>query len=498
MSTIDLSFLYNYYHKVPARQKEWHENNQVYSLVLCKTCNAVPVKWNIATKSYRTFCSSKCAHNHPSTRAKTERTCMTRFGARTNLLTDANKAKQRQTCLNRYGFDNFAKSPEFKERSVQTFMEKYGVSNPSLLPEIQEKITDTHVTRYGRKRASQQHIDVDIVDLKDNAEIMRHWFFDLKMPVSAIAEQLGVNHSQLCVHFKTNLGIDISRHTVSYPETQIFKFVKDLCPDAVQSDRSIISPKELDIVIPSKRIAIEFNGLAWHSEIRGNKPRSYHVDKMKLVNAAGYQLIQVLSSEWTNMPELVKSRLAAKLGYSQNRIYARHCTIRPLSKSEEREFFEYAHIQGWCVSKICYGLFDQDTLVAAMSFGKSRFTNAAKWELLRYASSINCSVIGGANRLFSAFVREHNPLSVISYCDLRWNTGQVYSQLGFVHQRDNGPNYWYVEKNQILHNRIRFQKHKLADLLPNFDPAQSEWQNMRSHNYDRIWDCGNSVWLWTR
>ena len=40
------------------------------------------------------------------------------------------------------------------------------------------------------------------------------------------------------------------------------------------------SPLELDIYIPSHNLAIEFDGLYWHSEI--HKPSNYHLNKTEL------------------------------------------------------------------------------------------------------------------------------------------------------------------------------------------------------------------------
>ena len=41
---------------------------------------------------------------------------------------------------------------------------------------------------------------------------------------------------------------------------------------------------------------------------------------------------------------------------------------------------------------------------------------------------------------------------------------------------------------------MSFQKHKLPKLLCSFDPSLTEWENMRLHGFDRIWDCGNGKW----
>ena len=45
---------------------------------------------------------------------------------------------------------------------------------------------------------------------------------------------------------------------------------------------------------------------------------------------------------------------------------------------------------------------------------------------------------------------------------------------------------------------MKYQKHKLQNILENFDKDLTEWHNMKNHGYDRIWDCGNDVWFWKK
>ena len=66
---------------------------------------------------------------------------------------------------------------------------------------------------------------------------------------------------------------------------------------------------ELDIYIPEKNIAVEFNDLYWHSEAAG-KGKYHHFDKWKACKDKGIQLIQVWEDEYNRDPEQVKAMLA--------------------------------------------------------------------------------------------------------------------------------------------------------------------------------------------
>ena len=478
----------------PLRQRMWHISNNITEIPLCQTCNLIPVKWTEKTSEYRRYCSSKCAHNSKEVKEKTEQTCLKKFGFKTNLQNEDNKEKQRKTCIKLYGVDNFSKSDQFLPKFTKTCMERYGVSNPIMLPEIQAKVDATNFSRYGKKRASQLHISDDVIEMKNDELLMRKWFYENKMSVLEIATMLNVNPAQLTTHFKNNLNIDISRHNVSSIEKQVAEFITSLGVDIECSNRQLIKPKELDIVSHVHRIAIELNGVAWHGE-RFGKDKNYHLNKKIKCNENGYRLVQILDTEWKNSQDIVKSRLCGFFG-KNTRIWARKCVIKEIDTSTSKEFFEKCHIQGHGSQSIAFGLYFENELVAAMSFCKSRYNKKFQWELLRYANALFTNVIGGAGKLFSHFIKTISPISIISYCDLRWNTGNVYNQIGMVPMGSSKPNYMY-SKSGKLYSRIKFQKHKLSNLLPNFDVNLSESANMKCNGYDKIWDCGNLIFVYT-
>lgn len=478
---------------IPVRQRLWHRTHNKYLLEQCVNCQIKPVTWREATGEYRKFCSAKCAQTSKSTRSKIEQTCLKKYGHRSNLQSVENQAKQRDTNLKKYGTVNAAASESVKKKIQTTFIEKYG-SNPAQTPAVKQKCDETHLLRYGRKRSSQSHMSLDVINQKNNIELMRHWYEDLKMPVYEIAESLNIGVSQLAVHFKKNLNINIHRHIVSKPERELTEFLSQyvVCET---SNRKLLAPKELDIVIASKQLAIELDGIAWHTELRG-KSRMYHSNKRRAAADAGYRLINILDIEWIDKNAICKSRLGSILGINKT-IGARHCTVEIVDHCEARAFLEANHIQGFCQSRVNLGLRRSGELVALMTMGSARYNKQAQWELLRYVNLLNNNVVGGASKLFKYFVKHYNPSSVISYCDLRWNTGRLYQQLGFAHVKDSGPNYWYVQ-NRKIESRVRFQKHRLSKLLQTFDPQKTEWENMVANGWDRYWDCGNGVWIWSR
>lgn len=276
-------------------------------------------------------------------------------------------------------------------------------------------------------------------------------------------------------------------------EIQQFLQSNDISFDA--NVRNIIPPRELDIYIKQSNVAIEFNGVYWHSDEYVDK--NYHYQKTEKCKERNIELIHIFEHQWEYKSEICKSIILNKLNKTANRIYARKCDVREINSKQKNEFLERNHMQGKDSSKIKLGLFHNDELVSVMTFGIPRFNKNYEWELIRFCNSINVSVIGGASKIFKYFEKNYNPSSIISYCDLSRYSGNLYFNLGFKLKENTSPNYmWLHPQNNIIVPRYKSQKHKLKSLLGDqYDPNLSEAQNMKNSKFVRIYDCGNAVFI---
>jgi len=289
---------------------------------------------------------------------------------------------------------------------------------------------------------------------------------------------------------------------VSTAEIEIYNLIKPKFNDILQNNRTIIHPLELDIVIPSQKIAIEYCGIYWHSELMG-KSRNYHLDKLDKCNKRGYNLITIFEDEWINKKDIVKSRLLEILNISDaEKIYGRSCKIKEIDTKTKNEFLDKNHLQGRDNSVVKLGAFYKDKLVSVMTFSKGSIAKGNKaeddiWELNRFCSDYNCRVIGIASRLFKYFRKTYQPKEIFSYSDRRWSIGNLYEVLGFKLSHHSDPNYWYLSDGAMNRtHRFNFRKNVLKDKLNTFDSNLSEWQNMINNGYNRIFDCGNTKWIW--
>ena len=281
---------------------------------------------------------------------------------------------------------------------------------------------------------------------------------------------------------------------ISAAENEIYQFILQYKTNVIISDRSLIAPFEIDIFLPIEKIAFEYCGLYWHSEIAG-KNQWYHKTKMENCIKNDVRLITIFEDEWLNKSIIVKSMIKNILKQNSTIINGRSCEIKQISQQESSIFLNENHIQGNGRSSIKYGLFFNNELVSVMIFIKGEISrkNEDDWEINRFASKLGYTVRGGASKLFSRFLKDHSPEKVISYADLRWGNGNVYSNLGFRLSGIAIPGYWYFHPNEMKrYHRFALRK------TPNDPTDKTEWEIRQEQGWNRIWDCGHAKWIWQR
>ena len=179
----------------------------------------------------------------------------------------------------------------------------------------------------------------------------------------------------------------------------------------------------------------------------------------------GYPLI-ITEDRWHSQGAMTRSRLLAHLEVFCQ-AYARNCEVRKIDKTVAKEFLEANHSYGDAACRYRYGLFlkrytgkalgsarddrpEPGTLVAVATF-----SNARKWkkgdkeirsyEWTRYASIPGLRINGGMGKLLKTFIKEVAPDDIMSYADLEWSEGNVYSQLGFILEGHKEPVTFMVD-----------------------------------------------------
>lgn len=239
-------------------------------------------------------------------------------------------------------------------------------------------------------------------------------------------------------------------HSTSQGETEIRELLDNLKVHYVSNARDIIDG-ELDIYVPDHKLAIEFNGCYYHSDIY--KAKDYHRNKWLSCQKKGIKLLSIWEDNWLNKREICEDLIRNSLGLNKS-VGARKCDVREVSPKEAKEFLQENHLQGWCQSMVRLGLFYKDSLVALMTFGTSRFKQSEQ-ELLRYCCKQGLSIIGGAGKLLSHF-RDNYDKDIISYCDCDISDGKMYRALGMQEVGWSESWTWLVDGQRIYRlNSIR-------------------------------------------
>jgi hypothetical protein len=319
-------------------------------------------------------------------------------------------------------------------------------------------------------------------------------------PVTIICPEHGEFQQKPYIHLDGS-GCQKCAMLFSNYEMELIDYISSIIGEEniIRNDRTILNGNELDVYVPSKKVAFEFDGLYWHSEIK--KPnKKYHLQKTMECEKQGIQLIHIFEDEWIYKKDICKSRIKNILG-SSTRLYARKCEIVELTNKEANKFFTENHIQGNVAAKIIYGLKYNNEIVSAMSFGNLRKNLGQKstdgsYELLRFSNKQNMTVIGGASKLFNHFVKQVNPCDIISYADRRWSMGNLYEQLNFNFSHESEPNYFYIIGNERK-NRFGFRKDILISKY-GCDPSDTEHNFCFNKGWYRIYDCGTKVYKWKK
>lgn len=449
----------------------------------------------------------------PENIKKSQETMIKKYGVTHPAKSKIIQEKIRETNQNRYGVNNPFQSNDIKEKMKQTWLNKYGVNHPQKCKEISQKTSETwkkrtknlefmakinnkkmttYMNKYGIEHPSKIHYSKDAVEFLTDDVLFANLVSMYSM--AYLADKFGISTYPIYCKMK-KLGLSPAKTINSQFETEVLEFIKTHYSDTVITNaRTLISPLEVDIYLPKINLAIECNGTYWHSELNGKK-RDYHLNKTLLCAEKGVKLFHIWEHIWETKKEIVQSMLLSRMGLSK-RIYARKCDVGLVSAQAANEFFNNTHIQGTCGSNVRIGLTYDNELVACMSFGKPRYNKEYEFELIRFSTKTGYNIIGGASKMFNHFLKIYSPNSIISYSDRSSGTGEVYTKLGFAKNGSSSPSYYYTSDYYNFHNRVQFQKHKLKTLLKIYDPALTEWENMKNNGYDRIWDCGNDIFVW--
>lgn len=272
----------------------------------------------------------------------------------------------------------------------------------------------------------------------------------------------------------------------SKAEVELSEWVESLGLEVQTNTRNILKGIELDLYIPEKALAVEYNGLYWHSE--WNHDKWYHHNKWKKCKEAGIQLIQIWEDQWIDRKSMVKDKLQSML-LGRASVGARTTYSCNLSYAEASDFLDETHLQGRSSGSSYLGLRDKksDQILAVSVFKRTKETIY----LERYASRV--SIVGGLDKMMTA----NGPGRYTTFADHCISNGNLYEKTGWEVEQVLDPDYRYVRSG------VKIREHKFNYRLKRFrtDPTleyvdgYSESQLAELNNIYRIWDAGKTRYI---
>ena len=244
----------------------------------------------------------------------------------------------------------------------------------------------------------------------------------------------------------------------SKEEENIYKILNDWNINIIKNDRLIFQNKyELDLYLPNYNLAIEYNGLYWHSsEFRDNL---YHQNKYLDCYEKGINLIQIFEDEWLHQREKVIDKLKRYLNIQKDNIIdINQCVIEELNNQntldlyyfEEDNFLEIDDLRHE-KSDINIVLKYNNEIISILSLNKE---NDNKYIITRFFDRLNYQINNSFKTLLNWFIQNFKSSEIEYSDDLRWSQEKLLLNNGFVFDKLIEPKEYYtIKSNQ---NRLKY------------------------------------------
>lgn len=345
----------------------------------------------------------------------------------------------------------------YKRARESTYLEKYGCVHPSKRTEAKTKFRQTCIERFG-------------------------------VSTPLLTKECQEKNGNTISKINLNFGLVLQDYNINY----------------VMEYAIIGSKYSYDFYLPDTNTLIEINPTYTHTVVGNHfndwqyktEMETYHRDKTEYAISQGYKCINIW--QWDDTGCILQQLLNTH----RVKLYARNLKlVLEENKNIINDFLIKNHLQGSCYGNIVnLGLYDKsDNLIQVMTFGKPRYNKNYEWELLRLCTKAGYYVVGGAERLFKYFIKQHSPESIVSYCDISKFTGDVYSRLGFKLLRQTAPaKIWSKNSDYITDNLLRqrgFDQLVGSKLNPPkiYGKGTNNEELMLEHGWLPVYDCGQKV-----
>lgn len=235
----------------------------------------------------------------------------------------------------------------------------------------------------------------------------------------------------------------------------IYRFVRTIDPDTIISCDSIMPPDDVDIFVPSKSTAIEYNGLYFHSELF--KHRLHHAEKSRACSQNGINLIHIFEDEWRDKSNACRNHL--KLIMQGHREWDHKIQISSVGENEKSEVLDLRCINGNVKSNINIAAKIDSQIVALVALRLPKhYCHVGKLELVRYYCGAQLPAGETLKRLLTFAHALSGFKKIFSVVDQRLGMSKVYEAAGFNLARKLPPRFWWTD------GHIKLDRHKISSV----------------------------------
>ncbi len=382
-------------------------------------------------------------------------------------------ARRRATNLERYGNEEFLASEAGRKSVVEGVIKKYGVENPYQAEEVKEKIKQINMARYG----VSHHFKVLEKGIEHGKRVLQIKKDSGKLKtyngktISELREGSEYSESRFRALIKNYGYEEACKMTpkISSLEQIMASWLNEM---GLEFNKKKMGKYYPDFNIEDKKLIIEVSGLLWHCD-RYQPNDNYHVEKLEYYKELGYRSLFFWEDEIVEKPEIIKSIIRNKAGLITGKIAARKCEIRQGSTQEGVTFVNRNHLMGPGPSSLTYFLMNGGEPVSCLQMKRKKDLN---YEISRFCSKLNFSVIGAFSKLLSHFEKTVEHTSILTFVDRRYGEGLYLPDLGFKFNSCSRSFNW-TNSHKRLH-RMKF-------------PGNTGYEM----GYNKVWDCGQAKYI---
>lgn len=423
----------------------------------------------------REFCSKQCRDISEIIKRRRKATNFKKFGTDNPFKSEKIKQKIKETCITRYGVEHHLQNKNIMNKQKETNLKKYGVASQRQRKEIIIQAKQTMLKKYGYEH--NEYVHITNIENYNDKYILNNFVINGYLDKDSFIKYFNVTKA-IAYRFIKKYSLK-KANSASIVQKNLYEFIKN--ENKKLNVKSLIPPLEIDIVLPDCKLAIEYNGIYWHSSWR-HPERYYHFNKIRRCYHKGYQLLNIFENE--NI-EIWKSIINNKLGLNQ-KIYARKCILKHVNCEDAENFLNSNHVDGYINSHVNIGLYFNSKLVQIMTFIRNENN---QYILSQFCSLLNTTVVGGCSKLFNYYIKTYKPHKIDCYADLKYGFNvNTFTILGFKLIKIIKPDYYYWRDDKIFDKNF-FTKENIKN-LKKYNESDTFDANLKNNRIYKVYTCG--------